>query len=53
MPHRSRVSSTARTAQRGIIQRAAQVTYQTALATHAKRDEQLRTAGTLLVRILK
>lgn len=29
------------------------VTYQTALATHAKRDEQLRTAGTLLVRILK
>lgn len=29
------------------------VTYQTALATHAKRDEQLRTLGTLLVRILK
>jgi len=29
------------------------VTYQTALATHAKRDEQLRTLGNLLVRILK
>ena len=29
------------------------VTYQGALATHAKRDEQLRTLGTLLVRILK
>ena|SRR5689334_10507384 len=29
------------------------VTYQTALATHAKRDEQLRTLGALLVRILK
>jgi hypothetical protein len=29
------------------------VTYQTALATFAKRDEQLRTAGALLVRILK
>jgi hypothetical protein len=29
------------------------VTYQDALATHAKRDEQLRTLGTLLVRILK
>ena len=28
-------------------------TYQTALATHAKRDEQLRTLGNLLVRILK
>jgi hypothetical protein len=29
------------------------VTYQGALATHAKRDEQLRTLGNLLVRILK
>ncbi|MCA9679431.1 MAG: hypothetical protein H6709_02280 [Kofleriaceae bacterium] len=29
------------------------VTYQGALAAHAKRDEQLRTLGTLLVRILK
>jgi hypothetical protein len=29
------------------------VTYQTALATHAKRDEQLRTLGNLLVRILR
>jgi hypothetical protein len=29
------------------------VTYQTALATHAKRDEQLRTLGSLLVRILR
>jgi hypothetical protein len=29
------------------------VTYQSALATHAKRDEQLRTLGNLLVRILK
>jgi hypothetical protein len=29
------------------------VTYQGALATHAKRDEQLRTLGTLLVRILR
>ena len=29
------------------------VTYQTALATFAKRDEQLRTAGALLLRILK
>jgi hypothetical protein len=29
------------------------VTYQDALATHAKRDEQLRTLGNLLVRILK
>ena len=29
------------------------VIYQTALATHAKRDEQLRTLGNLLVRILK
>jgi len=29
------------------------VTYQTALATFAKRDEQLRTAGALLVRILR
>jgi hypothetical protein len=29
------------------------VTYQKALATHAKRDEQLRTVGNLLVRILK
>jgi hypothetical protein len=29
------------------------VTYQTSLATFAKRDEQLRTAGALLVRILK
>jgi hypothetical protein len=29
------------------------VTYQDALATHAKRDEQLRTLGHLLVRILK
>ena len=29
------------------------VTYQTALATHAKRDEQIRTLGNLLVRILK
>jgi hypothetical protein len=29
------------------------VTYQDALATHAKRDEQLRTVGNLLVRILK
>ncbi len=29
------------------------VTYQGALATHAKRDEQLRTLGSLLVRILK
>jgi hypothetical protein len=28
------------------------VIYQTALATHAKRDEQLRTIGTLLGRIL-
>jgi hypothetical protein len=28
------------------------VVYQTALATHAKRDEQLRTIGTLLGRIL-
>ena len=29
------------------------VTYQGALATHAKRDEQLRTLGNLLVRILR
>lgn len=29
------------------------VTYQGALATHAKRDEQLRTLGSLLVRVLK
>lgn len=29
------------------------VTYQKALATHAKRDEQLRTLGSLLVRILR
>ena len=29
------------------------VTYQGALAKHAKRDEQLRTLGNLLVRILK
>ena len=29
------------------------VTYQGALAQHAKRDEQLRTVGNLLVRILK
>jgi hypothetical protein len=29
------------------------VIYQTALANHAKRDEQLRTLGSLLVRILK
>lgn len=29
------------------------VIYQTALANHAKRDEQIRTLGTLLVRILK
>jgi hypothetical protein len=29
------------------------VTYQKHLATHAKRDEQLRTIGALLVRILK
>lgn len=29
------------------------VTYQTALASHAKRDEQFRTVGNLLVRILK
>ena len=29
------------------------VTYHGALATHAKRDEQLRTLGNLLVRILK
>jgi len=29
------------------------VTYQTALATHAKRDEQLRTLGGLLGKILK
>ena len=29
------------------------VTYQGALASHAKRDEQLRTLGNLLVRILK
>jgi hypothetical protein len=29
------------------------VTYQTALATHAKRDEQLRTLGGLLARLLK
>ena len=29
------------------------VIYQTALASHAKRDEQLRTLGNLLVRILK
>ncbi len=29
------------------------MTYQGALASHAKRDEQLRTVGTLLVRILK
>ncbi|HWO25867.1 MAG TPA: hypothetical protein VNO30_44335 [Kofleriaceae bacterium] len=29
------------------------VTYQAALATHAKRDEQLRTLGSLLVRILR
>ena len=29
------------------------VTYQGALASYAKRDEQLRTLGTLLVRILK
>ena len=29
------------------------VTYQSALATHAKRDEQLRTLGSLLVRVLK
>ena len=29
------------------------VIYQGALATHAKRDEQLRTLGNLLVRILK
>ena len=29
------------------------VTYQGALAQHAKRDEQLRTLGNLLVRILK
>ena len=29
------------------------MTYQGALATHAKRDEQLRTLGNLLVRILR
>ena len=29
------------------------VTYQGALASHAKRDEQFRTVGNLLVRILK
>lgn len=29
------------------------VTYQTALATHAKRDEQLRTLGNLIGRLLK
>jgi hypothetical protein len=29
------------------------VSYQTALATHAKRDEQLRTLGNLLGRLLK
>jgi hypothetical protein len=29
------------------------MTYQGALAQHAKRDEQLRTLGNLLVRILK
>ena len=29
------------------------VTYQTALATHAKRDEQLRTLGNLLGRLLR
>ena len=29
------------------------ITYQSALAQHAKRDEQLRTLGNLLVRILK
>jgi hypothetical protein len=29
------------------------MTYQSALAQHAKRDEQLRTLGNLLVRILK
>jgi hypothetical protein len=29
------------------------VTYQTALATHAKRDEQMRTLGGLLARFLK
>lgn len=29
------------------------LTYQTALAGHAKRDEQLRTLGTLLTRILR
>jgi hypothetical protein len=29
------------------------VTYQGALATHAKRDEQIRTLGNLLVRVLK
>jgi len=29
------------------------ISYQGALATHAKRDEQLRTLGSLLVRILK
>jgi hypothetical protein len=29
------------------------VVYQTALATHAKRDEQLRTIGSLLARLLK
>ena len=29
------------------------VIYQTALATHAKRDEQLRTLGSLLAKVLK
>ena len=29
------------------------MTYQGALAEHAKRDERLRTLGTLLVRVLK
>ena len=29
------------------------VVYQNALATHAKRDEQLRTLGSLLLRVLK